>query len=56
MSFLKITVPMKRDFIVNEFLKTRQKIQQNFLSKRVGDLSTQYELSKLFKPTNERRP
>ena len=25
-------------------------MQQNFLSERVGDLSTQYELSKLFKP------
>ena len=50
MSFLKITDPKKRDFIVNEFHKARQNIQQNFLSERVGDLSTQYELSKLFKP------
>ena len=50
MSFLKITDPKKRDFIVNEFLKTRQNIQQTFVSERVGDLSTQYELSKLFKP------
>ena len=50
MSFLKIMDPKKRDFIVNEFLKTRQNIQQNFVSERVGDLSTQYELSKLFKP------
>ena len=49
MSFPKITDPKKRDFIVNEFLKTRQNIQHNFLSERVGDLSTQYELSKLFK-------
>ena len=31
----------------------RQKIQQNFLSERVGDLSTQYELSKLFKPVTD---
>ena len=54
MSFLKITDPKKRDFIVNEFLKTRQKIQQNFLSERVGDLSTQYELPKLFKPLAKR--
>ena len=30
MSFLKITDPKKRDFIFNDFLKTRQKIQQNF--------------------------
>ena len=27
MSFLKITDPKKRDFIVNEFVKTRQNIQ-----------------------------
>ena len=53
MSFLKITDPKKRDFIVNEFLKTRQNIQQIFLSERVGDLSTQYELSKLFKPVTD---
>ena len=39
-SFLKITDPKKRDFTVNEFLKTRQNIQKNYLSKRVGDLST----------------
>ena len=50
MPFLKIADHKKRGFIVNEFLKTRQNIQQNFLSERVGDLSTQYELSKLFKP------
>ena len=53
MSFLKITDPKKRDFIVNEFLKTRQNIQKNFLSERVDDLSTQYELSKLFKPVTD---
>ena len=53
MSFIKITDPKKRDFIVNEFLKTRQNIQQNFLSERVGYLSTQYELSKLFKTVRD---
>ena len=53
MSFLIIIDPKKRDFIVNEFRKTRQKSQQNFLSERVGDLSTQYELSKLFKPVTD---
>ena len=37
MSFLKITDPKKRDFVVNELVKTRQNIQQNFLSERVGD-------------------
>ena len=53
MSFLKITDPKKRDVIVNEFLKTRQNIQRNFLSECLGDLSTQYELSKLFKPVTD---
>ena len=53
MSFLKITDAKKTDFIVNEFLKTRQNIQQNFLSERVGDVNTQYELSKLFKPVTD---
>ena len=53
MSFLKITDPKKRGFIVNEFLKTRQNIQHNFLSERVGDVNTQYEISKLFKPVTD---
>ena len=53
MSFLKITDPRKRDFIVNEFLKTRQNIQQKFLSERLGYSSTQHELSKLFKPVTD---
>ena len=50
MSFLKITDPKMIDFIASEFLNTRQNIQQNFLSDRVGDVNTQYELSKLLKP------
>ena len=53
MSFLKITDLKKKDFIVNEFLKTRDNIQQYFLSERVVDLSTQYELLKLFKPVTD---
>ena len=53
MSFLTITDPKNRDFIVNKFLKTRQNIQQNFLSERVRDLSAQYELSKIFKPVTD---
>ena len=49
MSFLKITDRKKSDFIVNEFLMTRQNIQQNILSERVGDLSAHHEFSKLLK-------
>ena len=53
MSFLKITDPKQREFIVHEFLKTRQNIRQNYLSERVGDLSTQHQFSKLFKPITD---
>ena len=53
MSFQKNTDSKKRDFIVNEFLKTRKNIQQNFSSEHVGDLSAQCELSKLFKPVTD---
>ena len=53
MSFTKITDPKMIDFIVNEFLKTRQNIQHNFLSERLGDVNTQYEISKLFKPVTD---
>ena len=53
MSFLKITDPTKRDFIVEEFLKTKQKIKQNFLSEKVGDMGLQRELSKLYKPITD---
>ena len=53
MSFLKITDHKMGDFIVNELLKKMHKNQQNFLRERAGDLSTQYELSKLFKPVTD---
>ena len=53
MTFLTISDPKKSDYINNEFLNTRQNIQQNFLSERVGDLITQYELSKRFKPVTD---
>jgi len=39
--------------IVNEFLKTKKNIQDNFLSERLGDISEQRELSKLFKQITE---
>ena len=35
------------------FFKPRQNIQQNLPSERVGDVNTQYELSKLFKPVTD---
>ena len=50
MSFLKITDPAKRDFIVEEFLKSKKNIRQNFLSERLGDIGLQRELTRLYKP------
>lgn len=50
MSFLKITDPSKRDFIVEEFLKSKKNIKQNFLSERLGDIGLQRELTKMYKP------
>jgi len=53
MSFLKIKDPTKRDLIVEEFLKTKKNIQDNFLLDRLEDITTQRELSQLFKPITE---
>ena len=53
MSFRQIADTRKIDFIVNEFIKTMQNVQQNFLSERFGDVNTQYQLSKLFKPVTD---
>src|SRR6218665_2009028 len=50
MLFLKITDPSKRDFIVEEFLKSKENIKQNFLSERLGDIGLQRELTKMYKP------
>src|ERR1043165_3096015 len=53
MSFLKITDPAKRELIVEEFLKTKRNIQQNYLSEKLGDLGLQRELTRLYKPIVE---
>ena len=53
MSFLKITDPEKRDFIVNEFLKSKHNIRQNSLSEKLGDIGLQRELTKLYKPITD---
>ena len=50
MSLLKISDPAKRDFIIEEFLKTKKNIKQNFLSERIDDLGLQRELTKIYKP------
>jgi len=45
MSFLNISDPKKRDFIVEEFLKTKKNIQDSYLSERLGDIDIHREMS-----------
>ena len=53
MSFLKISDPLKRDSIVKEYLELKKKIQDNFLSERIGEQQLQTDLSKFYKPITE---
>ena len=53
MSFLKISDPLKRDAIVKEYLELKKKIQDNFLSERVGEQQLQTDLSKFYRPITE---
>ena len=50
MSFLKITYPAKRDFMVANFLNTKENIKQDSYSEKLGDISLQRELTKAYKP------
>ena len=51
--FLKIDDPIKRDKLVNDFLKTRQKIKQNFEAEKLSNLGYKEETEKLFKPITQ---
>ena len=53
MSFLKITDPAKRDFIAQEYLKTKHNVRKNYITERTGELGAQRELTKFFKPVIE---
>jgi hypothetical protein len=54
MSFLKITDPAKRDLLVQELIRTRKTILQESIDERVGEVTAQQSLSKLFKPLTEK--
>jgi len=45
MSFLKIKDPIKRDLIIEEFLKTMKNIQEKFITEHLEHTSAQRELS-----------
>ena len=53
MSFLKIKDHNKRDEIVKEFLALKNKIKDNFRKEKIGEIETQRDLAKLFKPVTE---
>jgi hypothetical protein len=51
--FLQIDDPMKRDKIVEDFLKTRKNIKQNFEQDKLLNTGFREETQKLFKPITE---
>jgi len=55
MSFLKIKDPSKGDALVAEYLKTKNKIQENFCSERLGEQSMYEDFGKIFKPITEQQ-
>ena len=53
MSFIKVTDPRKREELIKDFIETRKRIKDNFLSRKVGEAEYQTGLTKLFKPITE---
>ena len=53
MSFIKVNDPRKREELVRDFIETRKRIKDNFISRKVGESEYQTGLTKLFKPVTE---
>ena len=53
MSFIKVTDPRKRQELIKDFIETRKRIKDNFISRKVGEAEYQTGLTKLFKPITE---
>ena len=53
MSFIKVTDPRKREELIRDFIETRKRIKDNFISQKVGEVEYQTGLTKLFKPVTE---
>ena len=53
MSFIKIKDPRKREELIKDFIETRKRIKDNFISQKVGEAEYQTGLTKLFKPVTE---
>jgi len=55
MSFLKIKDSSKRDALVSKYIKTKNKIQNDFRSERLGEQSLHEDFEKIFKPITEQQ-
>ena len=53
MSFIKVTDPRRREELIKDFIETRKRIKDNFISRKVGESEYQTGLTKLFKPVTE---
>ena len=53
MSFIKVKDPRKREALIKDFIETRKRIKDNFISRKVGEAEYQTGLTKLFKPVME---
>ena len=53
MSFIKVKDPRKREELVRDFIETRKRIKDNFISRKVGESEYQTGLTELFKPVTE---
>ena len=53
MSFTKVKDPRKREELIRDFIETRKRIKDNFISQKVGESEYQTGLTKLFKPVTE---
>ena len=49
MSFIKVKDPRKREELIRDFIETRKRIKDNFISHKVGESEYQTGLTKLFK-------
>ena len=55
MSFLKIKGPSELDKLVAEYIKTKNKIQNDFRSERLGEQSMYEDFGKIFNPITEQQ-
>jgi len=54
-SFLKIKDPSKHDKLVAEYIKTKNKIQNDFRSERLDEQSMNEDFGKIFKSITEQQ-